>query len=91
MKQYRTMPPPEIPDGYEPPSAAPITEPPTLVDLVVELRETLGLFAGAMPITPKAAWDEAIGVVVSMRRSAREGTCWVCAERSLWGEQTVGP
>lgn len=31
-------------------------------DLVVELREAVGLFAGALPISPKAAWDEAIAV-----------------------------
>lgn len=33
---------------------------PSTHDLIVELRETLGLFAGAMPVTPKQAWDEAI-------------------------------
>lgn len=33
---------------------------PTTHDLVVELREALGMFAGAMPISPKQAWDEAI-------------------------------
>jgi hypothetical protein len=29
-------------------------------ELVRELREAVGLFAGAMPVTPKAAWEEAV-------------------------------
>ena len=29
-------------------------------ELIRELREALGLFAGAMPMSPKQAWDEAI-------------------------------
>lgn len=33
---------------------------PNPLDLVRELRCALGLFDGAMPITPKEAWDEAI-------------------------------
>lgn len=33
--------------------------PPTLLDLVTELREAVGLFTGAMPISPKQAWEEA--------------------------------
>jgi hypothetical protein len=32
-----------------------------------ELREALGMFAGAMPITPKAAWDQAIAEVRRIR------------------------
>jgi hypothetical protein len=41
---------------------------PEIIDLVRELRETLGLFAGAMPISPKEAWEEAIREVVRLRR-----------------------
>ena len=33
---------------------------PEPLDLVRELRQAVGLFDGAMPITPKRAWDEAI-------------------------------
>jgi hypothetical protein len=29
-------------------------------ELVRELREAVGLFAGAMPIAPRAAWEEAV-------------------------------
>jgi hypothetical protein len=47
---------------------------PTPVDLVHELREELGLFSGAMPITPKAAWEEALNVV----RLLRSGRCHAC-------------
>jgi len=36
-------------------------------DQIRELREAAGLFAGAMPITPKQAWDEAIVKVTGMR------------------------
>ncbi len=57
---------------------------PTLIDLVQELRRTVGLFDGAMPVTPKAAWDEAIGEVALMRRLAEEGKCWVCVENTRW-------
>lgn len=32
-------------------------------DLVRELRAALGLFAGALPYSPKQAWEEAIEVV----------------------------
>ncbi len=62
-----------------------MTETPTLIDLVQELRRTLGLFDGAMPVTPKAAWDEAIGEVALMRRLAADGKCWVCESRTRWG------
>lgn len=39
---------------------------PTLIDLVRELRGAVGLFDGAMPITPKAAWEEAIEKVKAL-------------------------
>ena len=50
---------------------------PTLIDLVQELRRTVGLFSGAMTITPKQAWEEALEVVRNLRR----GYCPVCYER----------
>ncbi len=37
------------------------------IDLARELRETLGLPAGALPITPRQAWDEAIAEVERLR------------------------
>jgi hypothetical protein len=42
---------------------------PDPIDLVRQLREALGLFAGAMPITPKQAWEEAITEVKRLRAS----------------------
>lgn len=50
---------------------------PTLIDLVRELREAVGLFAGAMPITPKAAWDEAIEKV----KRLNGGLCSECLRK----------
>jgi hypothetical protein len=47
---------------------------PTTHDLIVELRETLGLFSGAMPVSPKQAWEEAIDTVAKLT----QGRCWVC-------------
>lgn len=38
-------------------------EQPTPLELVVELRRTLGMFDGAMDKTPKAAWEEALSEV----------------------------
>lgn len=35
---------------------------------ITELREALGMFAGAMPITPKQAWEEALLEVRRLRR-----------------------
>lgn len=50
---------------------------PEPIDLVRELRETLGLFAGAMPCSPQEAWNEALDKV----RGLMEGRCWVCMEK----------
>lgn len=36
-------------------------------DLIADLREALGLFAGAMPVTPQEAWEEAINEVHRLR------------------------
>lgn len=41
---------------------------PEPIDLVRELREALGMFAGAMPITPKEAWEEAMTEVRKLRQ-----------------------
>jgi hypothetical protein len=43
-------------------------------DLIRELREALGLFAGAMPITPKVAWEEAIAEAKRLRAAAGSAT-----------------
>lgn len=40
---------------------------PDVIDLIRELRREVGLFDGAMPITPKQAWEEAIERVRNMR------------------------
>lgn len=39
---------------------APVDPDPTVHDLIVQLRDALGLFSGAMPISPKEAWEEAL-------------------------------
>lgn len=41
-------------------------------DLILELREAAGLFAGAMALTPKEAWDEAIAEVRSLRSEVQD-------------------
>lgn len=41
----------------------PVDEAPSAHDMTVQLREALGLFAGAMPISPRQAWDEAVAEV----------------------------
>lgn len=40
---------------------------PTTFDLIAELRRAVGLFGGAMSITPKEAWEEAIAEVRRLR------------------------
>lgn len=50
---------------------------PHLQDLVRELRRAVGLFDGAMPITPKQAWEEALEVVANLRK----GYCARCVEK----------
>lgn len=59
-------------------------EKPTLIDLVRELRETVGLFAGAMPITPKEAWEQALAEVTRLREIAEQGYCGACQDRERW-------
>lgn len=64
---------------------------PTPTDLVRQLRETLGMFAGAMPITPQAAWEEALQKVTQLK----QGMCWACQQReypTAWeSQQYDGP
>jgi hypothetical protein len=55
--------------------------------MVRQLRDTLGLFSGAMPVSPKQAWEEALARV----RGLTEGRCWKCMESeekadSVWCE-----
>ena len=40
---------------------------PTSHSMIVQLREALGLFAGAMPITPHQAWKDALAEVRRLR------------------------
>lgn len=47
---------------------------PEAIDLIRELRTALGLFDGAMPVAPREAWDEALGVA----RKLTTGRCWAC-------------
>ena len=43
---------------------------PTGHEMVTQLREALGLFTGAMPISPQRAWEEALAEVRRLRRTA---------------------
>lgn len=63
---------------------------PDLIDLVRELRETVGLPAGALPITPKQAWEEALAEVSRLRTFASSGMCWRCEERYRWSSPNDG-
>lgn len=58
---------------------------PTPTDLVRQLREVLGMFAGAMSVTPQAAWEEALQRVEQLK----EGMCWVCQQKEPHGVPTV--
>lgn len=55
-------------DALTPKDARPQVEP-DLHALVRELRAAVGLFDGAMPVTPQEAWEEAINEV---RKRARD-------------------
>ena len=50
---------------------------PTPIDLVRQLRVVLGMPSGALAMTPKAAWDEAIERVHNLTT----GRCSTCLER----------
>jgi hypothetical protein len=43
---------------------------PTGHEMLMQIREALGLFAGAMPISPRMAWEEALAEA----RRLREGS-----------------
>lgn len=45
------------------------TPDPTPTELTRELRDAVGLFSGAMPITPRQAWNEAVAAV---KRAVRD-------------------
>lgn len=47
-----------------------MTEQPTIFDLIAALRREVGLFDGAMPITPQQAWEEALDRVRQLRDAA---------------------
>jgi hypothetical protein len=47
---------------------------PQPIDLCLELRRVLGLFDGAMPISPKEAWEEALDHVRYLRSVAPSPT-----------------
>lgn len=44
---------------------------PTSHSMVVQLCEALGMFAGAMPIPPERAWEEALVEARRLRESCR--------------------
>ena len=59
-----------------------LREAPDLIDLVQELRRTVGLFDGAMPISPKQAWEEAIAEVERLRMVGHGGGA---GQPDTWG------
>lgn len=60
---------------------------PDRLDLIRELRQVLGLFSGAMSISPKQAWEEAIDEV----RGLRQGRCASCMENDRGRRTTTDP
>lgn len=47
---------------------------PTGHSMIVQLREALGLFAGAMPISPQRAWEDALAEVRRVHARVRNET-----------------
>jgi hypothetical protein len=47
------------------------------MEFIRQAREALGLFSGAMPITPQQAWEDAL----HRMRGLSEGRCWKCMEQ----------
>lgn len=47
------------------------------MEMIRQAREALGMFAGAMPITPQQAWEEALDRMCGLA----QGRCWACMER----------
>jgi hypothetical protein len=60
---------PELGHPYPPFAATDSVGWPEPIEFIRQLRRTVGLFDGAMPITPKQAWEEALDRV----RVAMEG------------------
>lgn len=56
------------PDTADPAAADPAPFQPHPIDLCAELRRAVGLFDGAMPKSPKEAWDEAIARVRALAK-----------------------
>ena len=56
---------------------------PSALDLVRELREALGLFSGAMPVTPKHAWDEALTQVTRLKAASSPSPLALHRERLI--------
>lgn len=54
------------------------------MEMVRQAREAVGLFAGAMPITPQQAWEEAL----ERMRQLATGRCAACMEHQY---QPVSP
>lgn len=50
-----------------------MTAQPDIFDLIRELRREVGLFDGALPVTPKEAWEEALQRVRQLREAAIDG------------------
>jgi hypothetical protein len=48
---------------------------PSSHEMIVQLREALGLFAGAMPISPQQAWEGALAEVRRLRTEPCSGAC----------------
>jgi hypothetical protein len=64
--------------------------PPDRIELVQELRRAIGLFDGAMPITPKEAWEEAIAEVVRLHTIAVSGWCYQCEQKARMSSRADG-
>lgn len=57
-------------------------------DFIVQLREAVGLFAGALPIPPKVAWDEAVAVA---KRAVQERDEYEAALLDVPDDDTAAP
>lgn len=47
------------------------------MEMIRQAREAVGLFSGAMPITPQQAWEGAL----ERMRGLAQGRCWACMDR----------
>ncbi len=62
------------------------SEEPSVPDLIVELRETLGMFSGTMSKSPKLVWEEALTAV---RRLTEERRITIVVHPDDWSEALV--